>query len=280
MPEDESPPRHHLRRWIIGAVVVIVVLAVAGPFIYIHLIEGPAPAKLSLPGGSSTSGTTPSASTGASTGSVTGVWHVGTGSLVGYRVEEVLIGQHATAVGRSSHISGSVTIAGSTVTAAEFTVAMASVVSDQSERNASFDGRIMDVAHYPTATLTLSAPIVLRTVPAVGITASYPAKGKLAMHGVTHAVSFTVSAERIGPDIDVLADVPIVFASWNIANPSVAGFVTTADTGTLEALLHLTRGAGNAAVTGGSSSTSGGAPGGPVTIPPTTVPPLTIPTGD
>ena len=35
-------------RWVIGAVVVIVVLAVAGPFVYFHFIEGNSPAPLSL----------------------------------------------------------------------------------------------------------------------------------------------------------------------------------------------------------------------------------------
>ena len=42
---------------------------------------------------------------------------------------------------------------------------MASVVSDQSERNAQFDGRIMDVATYPTATLHLTSPIALGSRP-------------------------------------------------------------------------------------------------------------------
>ena len=50
MPEDGSPRRHRVRRWIIGAVALAVVLAVAIPFIYIHFIEGSAPAKLTLPG--------------------------------------------------------------------------------------------------------------------------------------------------------------------------------------------------------------------------------------
>ena len=80
---------------------------------------------------------------------------MGTGSQAGYRVQEVLVGQNATAVGRTSKIWGSMTISGSTVTKATFTVDMASVVSDQSERNAHFDGPIMDVSQYPTATLTL-----------------------------------------------------------------------------------------------------------------------------
>ena len=135
----------------------MVVLAVAVPFIYIHFIEGPAPAKLVLPTTSSTStvGSSGAGSSGTGAADVDGIYHVGAGSEAGYRVTEVLIGQHSTAVGRTSKIWGSLTISGGSVTAGTFTVDMASVVSDQSERNAQFDGRIMDVSQYPTATLTL-----------------------------------------------------------------------------------------------------------------------------
>jgi len=65
-----------------------------------------------------------------------------------------------------------------------FTVDMASVVSDQSQRNARFEGPIMDVSQYPTASLTLTSPINLGTVPASGVVAHYSAIGDLDMHGV------------------------------------------------------------------------------------------------
>jgi polyisoprenoid-binding protein YceI len=267
--------------WVVaGAVVVVAIVAIAGPYVYIHFIEGPAPAKLELPKAQSTSSTsvaTQGSATPSSSG-VSGTWNVGSGSQAGYRVQEVLVGQNATAVGRTSKVWGSLTIAGTTVTKGSFTVNMASVVSDQSERNAHFDGSIMDVAQYPTATLTLTSPIDLGTIPADGVVEHYSATGSLDMHGVTKAVTFTVSAERLNGEIDVLADIAIPFASWNISNPSIGGFVTTAQTGTLEVLLHLTQGTGNAASTSsGSSGATGG--GGPITVPSTTVPPLTVPSG-
>ena len=143
--------------WLVGAATVVVVLAVGAPFVYIHFIEGPPPSKLVLP-------TTPSTTTAATSGttsdiaSVGGSYKVGSGSEAGYRVMEVLLGQNSTAVGRTTKIWGSVTISGTSVTAGKFTVDMASVESDQSERNAQFDSRIMDVASYPTATLKLTSP--------------------------------------------------------------------------------------------------------------------------
>jgi polyisoprenoid-binding protein YceI len=189
---------------VVSVVVVIVLAAVLGPYIYIHFIEGPAPAKLELPSSSSATSTTSKGSaTTSSSSSLDGIWNVGSGSQAGYRVQEVLVGQNATAVGRTSKIWGSMTISGSTVTKGSFTVDMASVVSDQSQRNARFDGPIMDVNQFPTATLTLTAPIQLGTIPADGAVEHYNAVGDLDMHGVTKSVSFTVTAERVGSGIDV-----------------------------------------------------------------------------
>jgi polyisoprenoid-binding protein YceI len=262
----------------IGAAVIIVLAAVLGPYIYIHFIEGPAPAKLELPKSSGSTTSSTSKGSAATSSSLDGSWNVGTGSMAGYRVQEVLVGQNATAVGRTSKIWGALTIADAMVTKATFTVDLASVVSDQSQRNARFDGSIMDVSQYPTASLVLTAPIDLGSIPAEGAVAHYNAAGNLDMHGVTKSVSFPVTAERIGSGIDVLADIPITFSEWNIANPSIGGFVTTASTGTLEVLLHLTQGPGNPVSTSsGLTNPVGG--GGPVTVPSTTVPPLRVPSG-
>src|SRR5271165_5662603 len=94
--------------WVVAGVVVVVAIgAVAGPYIYIHFIEGPAPAKLQLPATSETTSTSaqPGAPTSAAS-EISGAWNVGPGSVAGYRVQEVLVGQSATAVGRTSKIWG------------------------------------------------------------------------------------------------------------------------------------------------------------------------------
>ena len=205
-----------------------------------------------------------------------GTYHVGSGSEAGYRVTEVSVGQEATAVGRTAKIWGSITISGASVTTGTFTVDMASVESDQSQRNAQFDGRIMDVAQYPTATLKLTVPIALGTILPVGSTVTYTASGDLTMRGVTRQVTFPLKAERTANGIYTLADIPIVFADWDIPNPSIGGFVTTNSSGILEVLVHLTTGAGNPAASGSGSSSVGGG-GGPVTVPKATVPKITIP---
>jgi len=244
-------PRHWLR-WLIGAVVVVAALAAAGPFIYIHFFNA-APSALSLTPGSSSSATGTASSAGTATantaasGAVAGTWTVGSGSVVGYRVNEVLLGQNATAVGRTTSVAGHLTIAGTAATAASFSVPMDTIHSDKSQRDAQFDGRIMDVAQYPTGTFTLTSPIDLGSPPPAGVIKSYTAHGKLTLHGTTRAVTFTLTAERSAGkhgaakdgrnQIEVAGDIPVLFSDYNIQNPSFAGFVTTQDHGLLEFLL-------------------------------------------
>jgi polyisoprenoid-binding protein YceI len=241
-----SRPRHWLR-WLITAIVIVVVLAVAGPFVYIHFFNGSTPSALSLtpsgsasPSAGSSANSTPGGPAVAS-GSVAGTWNAGSGSVVGYRVNEVLVGQSTTAVGRSTSVTGHLAIAGTTATAASFGVPMATVHSDRSERDGQFDSRIMDVARYPTGTFTLTSPIDLAPLPATGVIKSYTAHGKLMLHGTTRAVTFTLTAERKGANIEVAGDIPVLFADYNIQNPSIGGFVTTQNHGLLEFLLVFSK---------------------------------------
>lgn len=133
------------------------------------------------------------------------------------------------------------TISGTTVTAATFTVQMATVHSDQSERDAQFDGRIMDTASYPTGTLTLSTPIDLGTLPSGGAIRSYQASARLTLHGHTNTVEFGLQGERTATGIEVSGSIPIVFADYGIADPSFGSFVTTQNQGELEFLIKLAR---------------------------------------
>jgi polyisoprenoid-binding protein YceI len=235
-----STPRRWVL-WLAGAAAAIVVLAVGGTFVYIHFISGPAPATLGLrsSGGSpAASGGTPAA---GGSGSVAGTWQVTQGSVVGYRVKEVLLGQHQTAVGRTSTIRGHLTISGTRVTAGTFTVPMDTIKSDESQRDVQFNGRIMNTATYPTGTLTLTRPISIAPVPAAGVVTKYTASGHLTLHGHTRAVTFPLSAERTGSEIEISGSIPIRFADWDIPNPSFTGFVTTQNYGVLEFLLKLSR---------------------------------------
>jgi len=232
--------RGRLRWWLLGGLVALVILVVGGTWLYIHVIEGPAPAPLSLKSGASSSSNSagPDSATAAA---VAGTWRVSAGSIVGYRVNEVLAGQNNVAVGRTSNVTGSLTIRDGSVTAASFSVPMDTIKSDESERDVQFNGRIMETATYPTGTLRLTTPVALGSLPAAGVIRTYHATADLTLHGHTRKVTFPLSAERTAAGIEVSGSIPVKFADWDIGNPSFAGFVTTQNHGLLEFLIKFSR---------------------------------------
>lgn len=227
-------------RILLAVVLGAALLATAGTWIYINVLRDDAPDRLSLDS-AGTTGTTTTAPSGAAPGpGLDGTWKIGPGSRAGYRVDEVLFGQRATAVGRTEDVTGTMTLTGTTVTAAFFTVDMTTVASDQSRRDGQFRGRIMEVDRYPTATFLLTQPIDVGTVPADGAQISAEAKGRLTLHGTTRTVTFDLQAKRAGDTISVAGTIPVVFAEYGIGNPS-GGPAQTEDEGEVEFLLTLTR---------------------------------------
>jgi polyisoprenoid-binding protein YceI len=236
---SRPPRRHRLTRLAVGAVVVLAILLVGGPFVYIHFIEGPAPKPLTLPT------TTPTSSSSANTSVAdlpSGPWHATSASQVGYRVHEVLFGQNNEAVGRTHSITGGITLSTGSVQTATFTVQMATVHSDQSQRDTQFDGRIMDVTQYPTSTFRLTQPIALNAKAKPGAVTTTTATGDLTLHGQTHLVTFPVKASYTSSAILINGSIPITFSDYGIGAPGYPG-ITVDSNGLLEFLLTLHPGA-------------------------------------
>ena len=231
--------------WIVGVPLALVVLVSAGTWVYLNVLRDPAPERLSLDAGDAdadadASATTTTAPTASANG-VDGEWKVAAGSQAGYRVPEILNGQSAEAVGRTAAVSGGLSVAGTTATAASFTVDMTTVASDEGRRDNQFRGRIMDVATHPTSTFELTAPIDFGTVPAVGARLNAQATGDLTLKGVTKSVTFPLEAERTDGGFRVAGSIPITFSDYGIDNPS-AGPAKVGDEGELEFLLVFSRG--------------------------------------
>ena len=221
------------QRWLIVGVVVVAILAVAGPYVYIHFIEGKAPKKLTL-----SQNTTPTnAGSSAANQPLDGAWKVGPGSQAGYRVKEILFGQNNEAVGRTTAVTGNAAITGTKVAAADVTVDLTQVSSDQTRRDNQFHHRIMDTSTFPTATFKLTQPIDL---PSTDGRVSAKANGDLTAHGVTKSAVADLQAERSGNGIRVSGSIPVTFADYNIPNPSF-GPVSTENHGLIEFLVVLTR---------------------------------------
>ena len=250
-----SPIRsRRLIGWLLGGLVALAIVVVGGTWLYIHVIEGPAPAPLSLK----------------------------LGHLIargdGQRGQLRAFGRHRVSKYRISrqggrHLAGGLRLRG------RLPGERGSGRPEQRRRRAhqrhrgpSDDPRLdgdggefhrPDGHHqersrasgtrsstaaswtprrYPTGTLSLTSPIRLGALPADGVIRTYHAAGSLTLHGRTRPVTFTLQAERTASSgIEVSGSIPVLFANWGIGNPSFAGFVTTQNHGLLEFLLKFSR---------------------------------------
>jgi polyisoprenoid-binding protein YceI len=229
--------------WVVGVIVGLMALGFGAVLVYVKLIKDDAPSKFdessldSVLGATTTLApgdpVTTTAGASTSSGDVSGTWTVAADSQVGYRVKETLGGLDTEGAGRTSSITGTMTIDGSTVTGTALTVDMTTFQSDDSRRDNQFNTRIMEVAQFPTATFVLTAPIDMGTIPSDGSSIQVQATGDLTIHGVTKPVTFDLTAKESNGRIGVVGSTVITFADYDIENPS-NGFAETGDTGTLE----------------------------------------------
>jgi len=236
-----------LSRKIIAAVAVLAIGAVAGPWVYINLIKEDAPEALTLEPSTTTiapeSSTTiavESTTTIAPASTIDGEWKVVAESIVGYRVKETIVGQKTEGVGRTSEITGSLTIVDEQVTAAEFTVDMTTLKSDSTRRDRQVNTRILDTVNFPTATFTLKEPITLTPEALAGSDFSVDTTGTLTLRGVTKDIDLTLIARLVDDVIEVNGSIQIVFTDWSIPDPSISSIVVV-DRGLLEFLVRFKR---------------------------------------
>jgi polyisoprenoid-binding protein YceI len=225
--------------WIIGVPVLLVVVFVGGPFVYINFIKEDAPPPLKLESVDKSKSTS-SSTTAATPASIDGTWQVQSGSQVGYRAKEVLFGQSTEAAGRTTGVTGTMTITGTTVDAAKFTADLTGLKSDSGNRDNQVQGRILNTAQFPNATFELTKPIDLGRVPADLQQITVDATGELTVHGTTKPVTITITARRNGEVIETNGNVPITWSDYGIDSPS-GGPATVEDSGSMEFLITFTR---------------------------------------
>ena len=248
----------NVKRKVLGLVAVVVVVAVgavAVPWIYINLVKQDAPEALTLdsavattlePAVSTTVAITvaPAVSTTVvpevAASALDGQWPVVNESVVGYRVQEVIVGQSTEGVGRTSAVEGSLTINGDEVTSAKFTVDMTSLKSDSTRRDRQVNTRILDTSAFPTATFALKKPIKLTPEAIAGGVLSVKTTGTLTLRGVTRDIDFTLNARLVENVIEVNGSILLVFADWSIPDPSISAIVVE-DRGQLEFLIRFSR---------------------------------------
>jgi polyisoprenoid-binding protein YceI len=252
---------------LIAIVVAIVVMGGVGLYLaYDTFLRGDDVAALALPSASvtaepdveATAGTaasptdagssTPGTAEPGGADDVTGTWTVVEGSEAGYRVREQLanLPAESDAVGRTSDVSGSITVASDgvtvTVTDAELVVDTTSIASDEGRRDNRLRTEGLETDRFPTATFTLTEPVDVPATVLDGTPVDVTLTGDLTLHGTTQTVDIPAQAQLIDGQIQVAGALSFSLADFDISPPNVGGFIVSiADEGTLEFLLVLAR---------------------------------------
>jgi polyisoprenoid-binding protein YceI len=147
-----------------------------------------------------------------------------------------------TAVGRTSELTGSLILDGSTITSVEVTANVNALRSDNENRDRQLERQALETAQFPTATFKLTSPIELAAAPVDGQTLSATATGELTLHGVTRAVEIPLEARLSGDVVTVTGSIDMLFADYGIDQPVSFVVLSIEDHGTMELQLHFRRG--------------------------------------
>ena len=162
------------------------------------------------------------------------------GSWVGYRVQEELVGIGGSeAVGRTPEITGTITLAGTTLSAAEMMADLTTLRSDQSMRDGQLGRQGIQTDQFPTATFVLTEPIELGTLPTEQESIAVTAVGDLTLHGVTNSVSIPLVAVRSGDVIGVAGSLTFSWDDFGMEQPSSMRVVSLANDVTMELQVFL-----------------------------------------
>jgi polyisoprenoid-binding protein YceI len=234
------------KTFLIAAVVLAVVLGATGLFL---ILRDDAPDELSID--SADRADNPASESPAD---VDGTWTVKQEepTAAGFRITEKFLNGSAsnTAVGRTSKVTGDLTIAGTTASKGQFTVDMTSLEYSDSppgldvgNRKRALESNGIQTKDFPEASFTLTEPIEFGEVPADNQQIEAEATGDLTLHGVTKAVTFTVDAKLDGAELTVVshAPIPVKLADFEIEAPVLGPVAEVSDDGTFEFLLVLTK---------------------------------------
>jgi len=234
------------------AVVAVVVLATAGFWFFV--VRDDPPDELSL--SETDAGADSSGDANGETVTLDGTWTVVAGdpTAAGLRIDETFLsGIDHTAVGRTSEVTGSLTIAGASATQGSFTADLtglsfsdAPAGLDVANRSRALQTSGLETDRFPDATFALTAPIELGAVPAPGEVVTADATGDLTLHGVTREITVSVDSQVLedGRRIEVVSADPVkvVLADHDIEPPVVGPVAEVAPEGSFEFKLVLTRG--------------------------------------
>ena len=230
--------------WVGLGIVVVAAVAFAGWYFFLKSDPAPraaikdTPLQTQAPADPSSGGETGSSS--ALDGTYT-VKPGNTDNFVGYRVTEKLVANvvESTATGRTNNVTGTMTIAGTTVNDVTVTGDLRDLTSGQSFRDQRIHSSGIESDRFPEAKFVLTTPITLPKTPAAGETLSVDGTGDFTLHGVTKRVTITFQGRWDGKDIQVVGNLPIAFSDYNITAPTAPVVASVDDHGEMELQLFF-----------------------------------------
>ena len=157
------------------------------------------------------------------------------GSFAGFRVEkEFFSGQNATAVGRTGGVTGQVVIGSGELSAAEITVDMTQMVSDDSAREGAINDAIK-VDEHATGSFLVAEAVALDTdALAAGETVTVDVTGALTIAGATNQVTIPIEATIVEDGLGlIVGSADLVWADYGVETPQ-SSVADVADEGILE----------------------------------------------
>ncbi|MGH1504721.1 MAG: YceI family protein [Acidimicrobiales bacterium] len=182
--------------------------------------------------------------TGEAITTLDGTWNVQQleGVFVGYRIDEILSGIDFTAVGRTGDVTGTLTGAGSTVSAVSIEADLTTLESDNGARDGQLKTQALETNDFPTATFTSTAPIELGAIPGEGEEVTTEATGDLTIHGVTRSVSIPITASQQSGSILVAGQLDVLLTDHGIDTPSAPIVAGVSETAVMEFSLVFSQG--------------------------------------
>jgi polyisoprenoid-binding protein YceI len=214
------------RNLIVGAAAGIVAIALVGVGGYVYFFSNlrSSPTTLGL-------SASPSPATTTSSG-LFGAWKVTTGSLAGYRVQELFVGETSKhlAVARTSNVSGGLTVSsissdgsaylvnGITLTAGLSSLQSVDQVAGRNvaQRDGVVSGQL-DVRQFPNATFAATSASVPGAV--TTSTVDVTVAGKLTIRGVTKDVTVSAKAQVVGDKIEIAGTTAINMTDYGVTPP-------------------------------------------------------------
>jgi len=156
-------------------------------------------------------------------------------SFVGYRVDEVLttLGEF-TAVGRTSNIEAALEFDGTKVLSVAMIADLTSLKSDSKYRDRALRSQAIETDIFPQAEFKLVDAIRITEDYKSGISQIYEVTGQLTLHGVSREIVITVAGALVDEVLVIVGSYPILFADYDIEQPSSRSVVSIDDNGILE----------------------------------------------